>query len=268
MKVSWTLAVGLILGVLSAGLMYMHITELEQSLASQSFLRLKPDIAVAKGQKILPSMLEPVALPAQFGNLRRVALPASNESSTLLSSGKGVATVDIQAGSFLLYEHIVQSPTATFASMIEPGMRAISIPVNSISAVSYFIGPGAQVDILTTIEITTELVDSEGKTDNSVAAKEYKAQMGLNSPRIVTRTLLQNIKVMAVGRSVSPDNNIDKADTYSTVTFEVTPEQAELLTFALSQAESGLSLVLRNPTNTETIEIPEVSWEELVGVKG
>ena len=262
MKVSWTLSLGLVLGLISVALVHWYVTELEKSLVSQQFLRLKPDITVAKGEAISSSMLEPVGLPAQFAKLREIVVPASKETSTLLSSGKGVATRDIPAGSFLLYEHIVQSPTANFASMIEPGKRAISIPVNSISAVSYFIGPGAYVDILTTLSITPPLEEADQPT-NTASPSNQTVNISAATPRVVTRTLLQNVKVMAVGRSVSPSNSIDKVDSYSTVTFEVTPTQAEILTFALNQADGGLSLVLRNPTNTEEVEIPDVGWDEL-----
>ncbi len=261
MKVSWTLSLGLVLGLLAAGLMYWYVSGLERSLVSQPFLRLKPDISVAKGEAISPSMLEPVGLPQKFANLRKIALPATPESSTLLSSGKGIATKDIAAGSFLLYEHIVPSPTTDFAAMIAPGKRAISIPVNSISSVSYFIGPGAVVDILATLSVTPEPAAAGG--GSGVSPQAAAADIGANTPRIVTRTLLQNIKVMAVGRSVSPANGIDSADSYSTVTFEVTPTEAEILTFALNQADGGLSLVLRNPTNVEEVEIPDVGWKEL-----
>lgn len=265
MKASWTLALGLVLGILSAVLMNLYISDLERSLVSQPFLRLKSEIAVAKGEIITPSMLEPVGLPEKFANLRSIAVPANAQSSTLLASGKGIATTDIQAGSFLLYEHIVQSPTASFASMIEAGKRAISIPVNSISAVSYFIGPGAYVDILTTLEITGVVVANVERTGSPSSSDQPVSSMNSSTPKIVTRTLLQNIKVLAVGSSVSAGNNVDGADAYSTVTFEVTPTEAEILTFALSQATGGLSLVLRNPANTEAIDVPDVSWEELIG---
>jgi len=266
MKASWTLAIGVVLGIVTAALMNLYITDLERSLVSQPFLRLKAEVSVAKGEVITTSMLESVGLPEKFSNLRRVAVPANNQSATLLASGKGIATTDIQAGSFLLYEHIVQSPTASFASMIETDKRAISIPVNSISAVSYFIGPGSYVDILTTFELTRNVsADSVGQ-GSPESRQPAASDFGMNTPRIVTRTLLQNIKVMAVGRSVSAGNKIDKADTYSTVTFEVTPTEAEILTFALSQADGGLSLVLRNPANTETIDVPDVGWEELMRI--
>jgi len=110
--------------------------------------------------------------------------------------------------------------------------------------------------------VSADSTGQGGPESGEQAAPDFS----MNTSRIVTRTLLQNIKVMAVGRSVSAGNKIDKADTYSTVIFEVTPTEAEILTFALSQADGGLSLVLRNPANTETIDVPDVGWEELMRI--
>ena len=118
---------------------------------------------------------------------------------------------------------------------------------------------------MTTLEITGVVVANVERTGSPSSSDQPVSSRNSSTPKIVTRTLLQNIKVLAVGSSVSAGNNVDGADAYSTVTFEVTPTEAEILTFALSQATGGLSLVLRNPANTEAIDVPDVSWEELIG---
>jgi pilus assembly protein CpaB len=113
-----------------------------------------------------------------------------------------------------LAEHLGGS---TLSALIEPGKRAISVRVNDVVGVAGFVLPGNQVDVLAT------------RRESQNRAK--------------TRTLLQNMKVLAVDQEASPEK--DQPAVVRAVTLEMVPSQAALLTQA--QKEGTLQLTLRNP---------------------
>lgn len=113
---------------------------------------------------------------------------------------------------------------------ISKGSRAISIPVGGVTAVSGLVQPDDSVDVLGTFSLSS-------------------ATPGV--AETVTRTILQNVTVLAVGSrlATSPmSSRSESATGYGMVTLEVSPEEAELLVFA-SQTKCKLTLSLRNPTD-------------------
>ena len=137
---------------------------------------------------------------------------------------------------------------AGLADMINPGMRAISISVDSVSSVSSMIKPNDRVDVLGTFTFPTATGDVE----------------------TVTLTVLQDVTVLATGQSLArkaagpPGDRPERAPKgYSTVTFEVTPREAELLVFAQT-VKGRLYLALRNPTDMSFItDLPQINFEHL-----
>ena len=126
----------------------------------------------------------------------------------------------------------------------------MTIPVNSITSVGFFIEPGSRVDVLGTMEEQVP-VDIGAGEDNP------------ETVRVVTKTILQNLHILAVGDATTRGRYLRKDERgYTTVTVEVTPMQAEVLVFAIQHVLGGLTLVLRNPANDDVSEIPNVSWEQ------
>ncbi len=135
------------------------------------------------------------------------------------------------------------------AETIQPGMRAISISVDSVSSVSSMIKPNDRVDILGTFTFPSTNVTGEVET--------------------VTLTVLQEVTVLATGQRMarqsasSTTRNAYKTRGYSTITFEVTPNEAELLVF--TQCVKGrLYLSLRNPSDVSFVtDISPVNFKHL-----
>ncbi|MEO7143786.1 MAG: Flp pilus assembly protein CpaB, partial [Bryobacteraceae bacterium] len=110
-------------------------------------------------------------------------------------------------------------------SSIAPGMRAIAVSVNDMSGVAGLIEPRSRVDVL------------------------FTRPGSLNEA--VTSTILQDILVLAIGRSTeissssaNADARVSRAATHA-ATLLVTPEQARML--ELAKNEGKISLALRNP---------------------
>ncbi|MFP4466715.1 MAG: Flp pilus assembly protein CpaB [Candidatus Goldiibacteriota bacterium] len=118
---------------------------------------------------------------------------------------------------------------------IPTGLRALSVKVNEETGVSNMISPGDYVDVLLTFQ--TE--------------KNKKIFT-------VTATVLQAVSVIAVGSSFVDEK---RKTTYSAVTLALTPEEAELLTFAKSKGE--INLALRPLGDRKKQKVKLASFEQL-----
>ena len=113
------------------------------------------------------------------------------------------------------------------AAALGPGMRAVTVPVSTQSAVAGFVFPGDRIDLMLT---------------QSVAGG------GDGPPLKVTETVLKNLRVLATDQRT--DNTVDDngktvVRTYSTVTVEATPKLAEKI--AVTQNLGGtLTVALRS----------------------
>lgn len=126
-----------------------------------------------------------------------------------------------------------------FSSLIPPGMRAMTVPVNVVSGVGGFILPKTRVDVLVT-------------ASPSISKEEATAKI-----------LLQNVEVMAIDQTVEKDDTSPMA--VKSVTLLVTPEQAGKL--ALAMNEGTLQLALRNGADANQSTDDGVVLKELFGRK-
>lgn len=104
---------------------------------------------------------------------------------------------------------------------IPPDMRAMSIKVNEVTGVGGFVLPGDRVDVLVT-------VDNAAGTRNAI-----------------TKTILQDLEVLASGTKTETKNNNNV--TVQTVTVLVDPDGAEKMALAVDQG--SVHLAMRNPVD-------------------
>jgi pilus assembly protein CpaB len=110
--------------------------------------------------------------------------------------------------------------SAGISSTIEPGYRAVAVPINDVTGVAGLIQPNARVDVLFT---------KPGPMDEAL-----------------TTTILQNVKVISIGRITEAGQTVDpRAPKMPVVTLVVTPAEAQKLELAKNQGK--ISLSLRNP---------------------
>lgn len=108
------------------------------------------------------------------------------------------------------------------AAVLAPGKRAVTVPVNATTGIGGFIFPGDRVDL-----ILTHGIDRQADSDRTRRASE---------------TVLSNVRVLAIDQST--DDQEAEPSLAKTVTLEVTPKQAEMVT--LTTELGRLSLVLRS----------------------
>lgn len=172
------------------------------------------------GQVIEESHLRVVAWPKE-------ALPEGIYTAKEDVVGKIINQTAL-AGDLMLQARVVEKLEGSrLSALIAPNKRAITVRVDDVNGVAGFLLPGNRVDVL-----ATRLVDR----------------------RATTKTLLQDIKVLAIDQKASPDK--DDPVVVRAVTLEADLEQAEKLTGAT--AEGKIQLVLRNPDDRAVVreEVP------------
>lgn len=164
------------------------------------------------------------------------------------------------------------------AAKIPSDKRAFSIPVSEATAVADLIEPQDTVDVLVTAAVGS-YSDGENVTEE-----------------IITRTVLQNIRVLAVNRLSSraarmasmrmnqsskgnvfsaQDSGRNKRKSINTITLSVTPEEAQKLSLAAkiglvavslrSKYDKGQAAALKNLDTRELLEIEKrvIPWTEI-----
>ena len=147
--------------------------------------------------------------------------------------GRGVIS-DLYQGEPILDSRLAVVGTGGgLAPAIPLGMRACAVRVDDVVGVSGFVTPGMRVDVIIS-----------------------GIPPGITSPTqgSVAKTVLQNIQVLSAGTDIQKDAE-GKAKPVQVVNLLVNPEQAETLTLAGNQ-QVKIQLVLRNPLDTKTDEVP------------
>lgn len=155
--------------------------------------------------------------PGSFKNeselLGRVLIRPVKMDEPILATG--VAPINVKEGGV--------------AAVVNLQKRAISVKTDRVIGVSGFILPGHRVDVLATV---------------------YYKEIGKESVP-VTKTILENILVLAVGSALEEKGKKEKVLGADVITLEVTPEEGEKLTLASIQGK--IQLVLRNYVDNEDV---------------
>ena len=134
----------------------------------------------------------------------------------------------------------------SFALKTPPGKRAVTIQIDSLSAVGGLIRAGDFIDVISQLSIPEE--EGGGKA------------------RAVTTVLFQNLQVLSVGTNFQGAGGLEVYSEQQRsgslrVTLAVTPDEAGLLAFA--QTNGRFQLSLRGPTENKTQNIKIASWDAL-----
>lgn len=180
------------------------------------------------------------------------------QDKTQLNRIKGsIVLRNIRANQPLTRNDIIQVANENeipYATLLKPGMRAISLPIQS-SVTTYLLQPGDRVDLVLTYSEPTEV------TTNGDHHRRRKGTPQM----IISKTLLVNILVLGIYPQQEKQTRFLQLGTTTRkwVTLEVTPKQVELITTALKIGTISLSLK-RQMIGIGTFQLPSVTTSQTV----
>ncbi len=189
----------------------------EPSKARLQILVAKTDLPI--GQFIKADQLRWQAWPAES-----VAPAYIKEGARPLEDFLGtVPRQVIAAGEPITESRVVSPGNAGFlAAVLQPGMRAVSVPVTITSGISGFVFPGDHVDL-----ILTHIIPQPQAAAQTVE-------------RRASETVLEDIRVLAIDQKV--DAKAGETLVARTATLEVTPKQSEIVAVVVEMGKLSLSL--------------------------
>lgn len=195
---------------------------------------------LAKGEVVDARTMAVRDIPEEFVSSSAVR-PDRFESVAGLRLAAG-----LRGGEQLLASAIVGGDHTSFSQRVKPGIRALTIAVDEVNSISGMLQPGDRIDLL----FSARLPERDG-------ARGQGAE--------TTVPLFQGLLVLATGRQVRAGVDERGAQrSYSTVTVEVEPEQAQRLVVA--QRTGKLTAVLRNPDDPARMARRAMDLRQLLGV--
>jgi pilus assembly protein CpaB len=209
--------------------------------------------SVATTEVLVASIDLPVGSSVNQDQLRWQVWPKGAVSELMITKDKApngledtvgaISRAPSMAGEPIRRDKMIKGANGGFMSAVLPtGMRAVAINIVSSGARSAggFILPNDRVDIMRT-----------GRDDEATRNRQAEA--------FVTETILQNIRVLAIGQNVQ-ERNGEKVVVGETATLELEPRQAELIMMA--QRSGELSLALRSLADANKPNEAPMSREE------
>ena len=152
-----------------------------------------------------------------------------------------VLKTSVQRGEAILTSKLAAAGSGGgLSAIITGGKRAMTVRVNDVVGVAGFALPGNHVDVL-------------------VHARQERGAGNDSEP--VTRTVLENVLVLAVAQEAGRDDT--KPKLVNAVTLELTPADAEKID--LARNIGALALVLRNQIDRSAVVTPGISKRQLLG---
>jgi pilus assembly protein CpaB len=187
----------------------------------------------------------PVGSEIRAEHLRAVDWPVASRPEGALRDpaqlvGKVIAS-HVYRHEPILAARLAGAEGGGLSAMLAPGTRAVAVRVDDVVGVAGFVHPGDSVDVIATIR-------SDG-----------------GAPITSSKVILQNIKVLAVGKELDQrTKGPDKVVQATVATLQVDPSQSERLALAATQGK--LLLTLRSSTDVELVATPGMTAGALLAL--
>jgi pilus assembly protein CpaB len=156
-------------------------------------------------------------------------------------SGSRLA-VAMRRGEPLLPGMLLDAESNGLSARLKPGSRALTISVDEVNSLSGMLQPGDRIDLMLSLRPSGALPSTEPE---------------------VTRTLMQDVLVLATGRQVRPVGET-AGRSFTAITVEVDPGQAQKLVVA--QRSGRLTAMLRNPDDRLPVAERKLDVNTLLGI--
>lgn len=168
-----------------------------------------------------------------------------------------IAATPIQEGEQILATKLLSpGPITGLSHQVAPNKRAVTISIDEVRGVGKLLRPGDRVDILATLESGT--------------AKNRKTEV---------KTIMQDVVILATGTHITNNiprslevsggdayyRNLNGDTSFSTITLEVTPKEAQDLVFLQVNSPGGIYLTLRNTVDRSNRRTASSNINSLLG---
>jgi pilus assembly protein CpaB len=197
------------------------------------------DVVVAKrdmgrGEPVAPDRFAVRSVPAEFVSSsavrpERFGSFAGRKLSVTLKGGEPLLSVD------------VESAAVEFSSSVTNGNRGLTTEVDEVNSISGMLRPTDHIDLLVTARGTGA------------------------STTETTFPLLTNVEVLATGQSTHKAEGSEQMRTYTTITLQVSPQDAQRVIVAKSSGK--LTAVLRNPEDAQAGTTTPMNINDLIPKK-
>jgi pilus assembly protein CpaB len=175
-----------------------------------------PKEDLPKGTVLLPKMVAVREIPAEWAHSNAITPEQFDRIE------RQPLAYPVSRGEMILWSLLEGKRTPTFSSRLPTGRRAITVPVDEVNSISGMIEPGDRIDLVVS------------------ARRNNKTYMF---------PLLQNVPILATGTRVVTDANEQGGKkTYTTITLEASPEDAQRV---LAAREIGKVAALLRPPSDE-----------------
>lgn len=255
------LTMSLVLAVLAVFFVESYVASIEEETKKKfgsEILVLSAKKDIAEMETVTEAVLELKRIPKRFLEPAAISFRGSEEDSAqeIRQLVGNVAIVPIRKGEQITFNKLQEPGLRTGLSpQITPGKRAVSVPVTEVTSVGKLVKPGDRVDVLVSLDT------------------------GSGKANVVTKVLLQDVVVLAVGRNVT--NNVPRVvendgnrtkvrslttfDGFASVTLEVDPGQAVTVASIVSNPNNTIVLALRNNDDQERAAYSGVSAYDILG---
>lgn len=263
------LTLSVLMGLIATYFVYSYVSSIETEARrtyGTEFTVIKAKKDIKEMETINVTHLQLDTVPKHFLEPAAIYFEKKEDDSdnkvpmkTMNDLAGAVALVPIKKGQQISRNQITEPSIRTgLAPQVAPGHRAVTVMVNETTSVAKLVKPGDRVDLLAVLD------------------------MGSGKETKLARTILQDVVILAVGRSVTQNvPRVVEADSdgggktkirtltedfsFSSVTLEVEPVQAQILALITANSDNTLSLSLRNNDDTDRVSVPSFTLYDILG---
>src|SRR5687768_14210711 len=167
----------------------------------------------------------------------------------------------VPAGQVLTADDFATNSLAQIAQSLQPGLRAIAVPLSKVDSVGALLQPGDRVDALismTEFDALNPIVqpNPSGQTNVDGSPPEPYIVLDTYLNNTTVKIVVQNVQVLAVQHQSNEQANVVQPaggpGPDVVVVLAVTPQQAEIVRYA--ELDGHVSLVLRAPGDAGTAD--------------
>lgn len=234
---TWVLFASIVVGLLAAWMAQNFLSEKVSEIESRAKVDMTRVVVAKKdlrpGERLNADTLAIRQVPMAWAHSNAV----QPDQFSLVDQRS--ISVGIKAGEPLLWAMLEGQKVATFSRKVANGRRAITVPVDQINSISGLLEPGDRIDLLLTLK---------------------------NQDSTRLEPLLSNVEVLAAGQRLSGDGPAGTNSRFSTVTLNVSPEEAQRV--VLGREAGRLTALLRNPSDVASFRLDREALDNLFGGKG